>query len=149
MATLVLDVAALVLHSWLHVLQRMHTRNASQHGVIACACCSHQKVTLQQTSLTVEIGTPTVILGIRCWMHQTQWQHPYCSSSGGAALATAGYSASSTNGCCSNKRENSTQQGQSYGHCSINRYYSWETDGFCSMLLFMVLYSILPTLAPA
>ena len=138
-ATLVLDVAALVLHSWLHVLQRMHMCNAAQRGVIACACRSHQKVTPQQTNLIVKSSTPTITLGIRCWMYRAQWQHPYGCSGGGASLATAGYSPSSTNRCCSNKRENSAQQRQSFGHCSINRYYFWKTVGLCSMLLFMVL----------
>ena len=138
-AILVLDAAALALHSWLHVLQCMHKRNAAQRGVIACAGRSHQKVTPQQTNLIVKSSMPTITLGIHCWMHRAQRQHPYGCSGGGASLATAGYSPSSTNRCCSNKRENSTQQRQSFGHCSINRYYIWKTVGLCSMLLFMVL----------
>ena len=107
-ATLVLGVATLVLHSWLHVLQRMHTRNAAQRGVVAGACRSHQKLTPQQTNLIVKSSTPTITLGIRCWMHQAQWQHPYGCSGGGASLAMACYSPSSTNRCYSNKRKNST-----------------------------------------
>ena len=111
-ATLVLDVAGLaLLHSRLHVLQHMHTRNAAQRVVIACACRSHQKVTPQQTSLIVKSSKPTITLGIRCWMHRAQRQHPYGCSGGGASLAMASYSPSSTNRRCSNKKENSTQQG--------------------------------------
>ena len=79
-ATLVLDVAALALHSWLHMLQRMHASNATQRVVIACTWQSHQMVMLQQTNLIVKSSTPTITLGIRCWMHQTQRLHPYFSS---------------------------------------------------------------------
>ena len=79
-ATLVLGVATFALHSWLHVLRHMHPRNAAQRRVIACACRSHQKVTPQQTNLIVKSSTPTITLGIHCWMHRAQRQHPYCSS---------------------------------------------------------------------
>ena len=109
-ATLVLDVAALALCSWSSVSQHMHVYNVAQRVVIACAYSSHQ-VTPQQTNLIVKSSTPTITLGIRCWMHRAQQQHPYCSSSGGAFLAMVSYSPSSTNRCCGNKRENSTPQG--------------------------------------
>ena len=118
-ATLVLDVVALALHSWLHVLQCMHTCNAAQHRVIACACRSHQKVTPQQTNFIVKSSTPTITLGIHCWMHRTQRQHPYGCSGGGASLAMAGYSPSSTSRCCGNKRESSTQQGMTTVHAVV------------------------------
>ena len=138
-ATSFLDVAALALHSWPHALQRMHMHNSARRVVIACAGCSHRKVTPRQANLIVKSTTPTITVGIRCWMHRAQRQHPYCCSSGGASLVMAGCSPSSTNRCSSNKRENSTQQRQSFGHCSISRYYIWKTVGLWSMLLFMVL----------
>ena len=147
-ATLILDIAALALRSWSQILQHMHARNMAQCEVFACACCSHQKVISQQTNLILKSSMPTIALGIRCWMHWAQWWYPYCSSSGGVALAIAGWTPSSIYRCCSSKRENSTQQGQSYSYCSINIYCIWETDGLCSTLLFMELYSILPTLIP-
>ena len=138
----------LAVHSRLHVVRCMHAGNAAQRVVIACSCGSHQKVTPRQTNLIMKSSAPTITLGICCWMHRGQRRQPYSCSGGGVAIAAAGSSPSNTNRCPGNRRENSTQQGQSFGQCSINRYCIWKTDELCSSLLFMVLYFILPVLAP-
>ena len=75
--TLILDVAALALHSWLHFLQRMQASNTSQHNVDPCAWFSHQQLTLQEIShYEDQYQSSTFALEQhawhlpRCWVHQ-------------------------------------------------------------------------------
>ena len=105
---MVLDVAALPLRC---MFCSICIRAMQPSAWSLPAHAAHQKISLRQTNLIVKSSTPTITLGIRCWMHRAQRQHPYGCSGGGASLAMASYSPSSTNRRCSNKKENSTQQG--------------------------------------